>query len=453
MDGQGHLEFYFGRAGQCVPLLTAIFFIAVAAVNESNVDGYSLAFFAAIVLGGLLAKDRSAYGAAAIQGLARPMFGTVTVAIIFAAIVGRLVSGSGMIDTLAGLLIAAKLPAGAFCALSFLVCCLISLSTGTSVGTYVIATPILFPVGALLGSNPSFLIGAIVSGSLFGDNLAPISDTTIASAGTQNAPMGAVVRSRCWYSLPVAFVCLILFFMLGGSGTNGFSGDVPAQELRSLLMLAVPAIIILLCIRGMHLLSVLALGILSGVLISLAAGIYTPGELFSYPGGYAVGGMVIEAIQGTASTLFMLIGAFLFLGVVEQTGLMQLLAERIACFSRGRRSAEGSIVLSVGLLGALTGVCTVSIVALGNVVAQIGEKFGISKCRRANLMDCGGLALTSLAPWTVHAVYPATLGSLSSPDCLISPLQVVTHNLYGQLMIVLMVVAIATGYHRESQKQ
>jgi hypothetical protein len=44
---------------------------------------------------------------------------------------------------------------------------------------------ILLAAGVLLGCDPAILTGAIVSASIFGENLAPISDTTIISAGTQ----------------------------------------------------------------------------------------------------------------------------------------------------------------------------------------------------------------------------------------------------------------------------
>lgn len=37
---------------------------------------------------------------------------------------------------------------------------------------------------------------AVLAGAAFGDNLSPISDTTIASAYTQDATMGDVVRRR-----------------------------------------------------------------------------------------------------------------------------------------------------------------------------------------------------------------------------------------------------------------
>ena len=447
------LAFYGGTFGRLIPLLTALLFILLAAISESDVSGYSVAFFAAVAAGCLFAKDRSAYGEAAIAGLARPMFGTVAVAILFAAVDGKLVAASGLIDSLAFLLVKARVSGAAFCAVSFLLCCLLSMSTGTSVGTYVVSMPLLFPLGILVGADPLFLIGAVVSGGLFGDNLAPVSDTTIASASTQGADMGDVVKSRCFYSLPVAAACFIAYFFLGGSSNRAsVSTDLSFRPL-SLVMLAVPVVIIVLCLKKMHLIAALSWGIAAGLFAGLATGLYVPGDLLSYPGGFRVEGLVPEAIEGTSSTIFMLIGAFLFLGIVEGSGLNDFLSRAISRLPRGRRSAELIIALSVGSLGAITGVCTVSMIALGDIVCKIGARHGIPRCRRANLMDCGGLCLTSLAPWTVHAVYPVTLAMSSVPGLNISPVQVVTHNFYGIFMVILILLAILTGYgYREEVK-
>ena len=453
MEQDQKLSFYLGRFGQLVPLLVALIFILIAATHESNVNGYSIAFFVAIIVGCLFARNRRAYGEAAIEGLSRPMFGTVAIAIIFAAIAGKLVSASGMIDTMARLLLDAQLSGGAFCAISFLLCCLLSMSTGTSVGTYVITMPILFPVGVLVGVAPAFMIGAIVSGGLFGDNLAPISDTTIASAGTQGAEMGAVVRTRCWYSLPIAAACFLAYFLLGGSGAGQVTEASLTNRPLSLLMLLIPVVVIILCLLKLHLIVALSFGILTGCVIGLVFGLYSWSDLFRYPGNFTVGGLVYEAISGTSSTIFMLIGAFMFLGIIEKSGLINVVAHGIFRISHGRKSAELSIVLAIGILGAITGVCTVSMIALGDVVRRVGEEYGIDKCRRANLMDCGGLCLTSLAPWTVHAVYPVTLAATSNPDIMISPPEVVFHNYYGLFMVVMMLVAILTGYHRQHAKR
>ena len=73
-----------------------------------------------------------------------------------------------------------------FVVFAFIATSIISMSTGTSIGTLFSGFPILYPSGILLGAHPLYLAGAILSGAIFGDNVAPISDTTIASAASQS---------------------------------------------------------------------------------------------------------------------------------------------------------------------------------------------------------------------------------------------------------------------------
>ena len=60
-------------------------------------------------------------------------------------------------------------------------------------------------------------------------------------------------------------------------------------------------------------------------------------------------------------------------------------------------------------------------------------------------MDGLGLSLTALAPWTVHAVLPASLAN-GSADVALTPLTIITHNFYCIILMVIMLVAIVTGY-------
>ena len=67
---------------------------------------------------------------------------------------------------------------GIFVAFTFLAARIVSTATGSSIGTMFIAFPIFYPAGIMLGANENMMAGSIVSGAIFGDNLAPISDTT-----------------------------------------------------------------------------------------------------------------------------------------------------------------------------------------------------------------------------------------------------------------------------------
>jgi len=104
------------------------------------------------------------------------------------------------------------------CAFTFVISAIIATSTGTSIGTILTIVPVLLPAGVLMGANTPILIGAIMSGALFGDSIGPVSDVTIASSQTQEfnnkkgfPDIGGVVKSRAKYSLTAGAITIVLF--------------------------------------------------------------------------------------------------------------------------------------------------------------------------------------------------------------------------------------------------
>lgn len=445
------LEFRLGALGRFVPLLAAAGMILWAACSQSNVNGYVIAFFGALVAGALFARDDKAYGEAIVYGLCKPMFAVIVLAVMLAAVSGKLISASGMVQTIASYVVAVGLTGRWFVAAAFLITCLLAFSTGTSVGTYFVVIPILFPVGVMAGVAPAYMIGAIVSGAAFGDNLGPISDTTIASSSTQHADLGKVVKTRMRYSIPAAVGALVFFLLFtktGSAGMNpGAAQDVAVRPL-SLIMLVVPVTIVALCLMRRHLIMALSYGILAGAAAGLLSGIYKVTDLVAFPGGFAVSGLVTEAIGGTAGTVAMLIAVFALLGVMEQSGLFEDVGALLQRFAGNERSTEATIVLSTGILSMITGVISVAIVALGDLVNEIGEKAGVDRYRRANLLDCTGCVFCFLSPWTVHCVIPAQQSAQFGEAYAVAPAQIPFVNYYSICMLVILVTAIVTGYGR-----
>lgn len=442
------IEFRFGKAGKLLPLLVAAAMIGWAAVSQSNVNGYVLAFFAALVTGVIFAKDEKAYGEALVYGLSKPMFAVIVLAVILAAVSGRLISASGAVQTIAAYVVAAGFTGKLFVAATFLITCVLAFATGTSVGTYFVVIPILFPVGVMAGAAPEFMIGAIVSGAAFGDNLGPISDTTIASSATQHADLGTVVKTRTRYSLPAAAGAMILFLLFsktreGGAATQAAGGEANPV---SLVMLAVPLVIIVLCMMRKHLITALSWGILAGIAVGLLFGIYRTEDLIAFPGGFSVSGAVIDAISGTSGTVAMLVAVFSLLGVLECGGLFEDVKGLLERFAKKERSSEVTIVLSVGILSMVTGVISVAIVALGDLVNEIGERAGVNRYRRANLLDCTGCVFCFLAPWTVHCVIPAQLSAQFGEGFAVAPASVPFVNFYSLCMLAVLAAALLTGY-------
>lgn len=445
------IEYRFGKLGSLAPLIVAAAMIFWAALSQSNVNGYVLAFFAALITGVIFTKDEKAYGEALVYGLSKPMFAVIVLAVILAAVSGKLISASGAVQTIAAYVVAAGFTGKLFVAASFLITCLLAFATGTSVGTYFVVIPILFPVGVMAGAAPAFMIGAIVSGAAFGDNLGPISDTTIASSATQHADLGTVVKTRTRYSLPAAAGALLLFLLFSKTTEAGPAIDTADGAVNpvSLIMLVVPVVIIALCMMKKHLITALSWGILAGIAAGLLSGIYTVGDLIAFPGGFSVSGAIIEAITGTAGTMAMLIGVFALLGVLECSGFFEDVGGLLSRLAKKERSTEATIVLSVGILSMVTGVISVAIVALGDLINEIGEKAGVDRYRRANLMDCTGCVFCFLAPWTVHCVIPAQLSAQFGEGYAVAPGSVPLVNYYSLCMLVILIIAVVTGYGRK----
>lgn len=99
--------------------------------------------------------------------------------------------------------------------LVFIVSAITSFSTGTSWGTFSIMMPIALALGATFDIHIPLMIGAVVSGGIFGDHVSPISDTTIISSMASGCDHISHVRTQIPYALIIAGVSSILYLIMG----------------------------------------------------------------------------------------------------------------------------------------------------------------------------------------------------------------------------------------------
>ena len=100
----------------------------------------------------------------------------------------------------------------------FLIGAFISTAMGTSMGTVAAIAPIAVGVGEQTDIPLALLLGVVMSGAMFGDNLSMISDTTIAATRTQGCEMKDKFRMNLLIALPAALVTLALLWFDGASG-------------------------------------------------------------------------------------------------------------------------------------------------------------------------------------------------------------------------------------------
>ena len=445
------LAFHGGMFGALAPFL--VFLAGVSWLGLSgapNETGFWPVLLIALVFGLLISKDKSAYSDAIIDGMSRRLVMLMVLAWILAGVLGVLLRESGLVQSLLWLASSLGVSGGGFAAGAFLMCMVFSTATGTSLGTILVCAPLLYPAGATLGTDPGFLIGAILAGATFGDNVSPISDTTIASATTQGADLGGVVRSRMRYALPAAAVAFTAFLLLGSaSGPSPIvRTDVVADPL-GLIMLAVPALVLALLIRKAHLVTGLMYGIVAAAALGLVLGRFTPTDLFSIDReAFIAQGLLLDGMRRAIGVSVFTILVMGLVGGLEAAGIMDRLLTWIRARATSAASAEWWIFGSMTGATVLTTHSAVAIITVGELTREVGEAAGVGAYRRANILDVVSCTYPFLLPVFIPTILAASMTAGIDGMPRVSPWGAGMHNVHSWGLLVVIVVAIATGWGR-----
>ncbi len=449
------LSFRGGTFGALAPF--TIFLLGVAWLGLSgapNERGFWPILIAALATGLLFARDRSAYCQSVIQGMSHSLVALMVLAWLLAGVLGTLLQEAGFVSSLTWLAREMGLVGRGYLVATFLICCIVSMSTGTSLGTILVCGPLLYPAGSSLGTAAAPLAGAVLAGATFGDNLSPISDSTIASALTQGAPIGGVVRSRLKYALPAAALAVIGFVVLGGDAPVAGSPPESETALRSLWMALVPAVVLGLLLRGRHLLEGLITGIVVAIALGLVLGAIQPSRLLAIDrDNFIATGIILDGMEraiGVSISTLLLMG---LVGPLEASGTL----ERVVRFTEQRitsaRSAERWIVTAASIAVVLTTHSVVTLLAVGRFSRQTGEKFGVSAFRRANLLDVTVCTFPFLLPYTIPTILTAftTATSEGSDMPRLTPFEIGPYNFYSWGLLILLAAALFAGYGRDKE--
>ncbi|MFQ5676370.1 MAG: Na+/H+ antiporter NhaC family protein, partial [bacterium] len=271
------------RGGPAVSILPLAIFIVSTLIlvifGAPAVEGMILAAMFGISIGMLFCRDISGYSEQVFSLMANRTATVAVVCWLWAGAFSGILASSGLVEGIVWLGWKLSLEGAWFTLAVFVSSALFATSVGTGLGTIVGFTAVMYPAGIVLGANPPALLGAIFSGAAFGDNLAPISDTTIVSAATQETDVGGVVRSRLKYVLIASGISAVLFLLFGGGGT--MLSEAEAQKLLSEtadpngLPMLIPAVIVFaVATRGGHFLAALTAGTLAAVVIGPLTGVF-----------------------------------------------------------------------------------------------------------------------------------------------------------------------------------
>ena len=450
MEEKKKLEFYGGTFGACLPLLSFMaLMILIAAMKKVSLVLFCMAGFAGLCVAFLLAKDKKEFEKAAVEGIQNKTLCTIIFAFLLAGVLSQELRQSGLINGLIWAMTSMGLKAGFLPLISFLACCLISVSCGTSNGAIVAVMPIVLPVGAAVGANPAVIAGAVVSGAIFGDNLAPISDTTIASAITQEAEVRDVVRTRLPYSLIAAAVSAVLFIIVGFRTADAsiLPPVADASSALTLVMLIVPVIMVILMLKGWGLVGTLLVCDIVGFLFILIFGFIDKPTVFSASGPIGAG------LTGMLNVICFSFFMFALLEMLSRSGVFGMLLDKVAKTATTPQKAEWLTVVIEIIAGFAIGAASISILFVGPVARSILKQHNIERTRGANIIDGIGTAFAGIVPYNpvgLNAVSLAIASGVVAEG--FSFLNYLPYLFQSYMLIILFCLSIITGIGRRFEK-
>lgn len=338
---------------------------------------------------------------------------------VLAGMFSGVTKGMGAVDSTVNLALS-LIPARFITAGLFLICVFISTSMGTCLGTITAIAPIALGFIEAAGLDPAITMSAVIGGSMFGDNLSVISDTTIAATRGAGCEMKDKFRMNFKIALPAAVITTIIYCIIGG-------GVEMSTTYEYQLVKVIPWIVVLVCaIAGMNVVHVL----LVGTALSAAIGIATGSMTFITLSSSATSG-----ISGMLSLVLMALFMKGLSGMAADMGGMEWLSNLFTKNIKSRRGAQYAIAAIVSVIDFFIGNNTIAIIISTPLCKPIAKRFKVAPERLASLMDIFGVIIPGFSPLSSAFLVVTTMSS-------VSPLSLMTRGYYLFFLFVFTIITI-----------
>ena len=351
------------------------------------------------------------------------------------------------------------------------ICAFVSVSIGSSwtvVGTIGIG---LIGIAQGMGLNPAIAAGAIISGAYFGDKSSPLSDSANLAAAASGAELYRHLRETFLTSVVSMTVTLGLFYILGQPGDFDASAEIAAMRgaFHISLWLFVPLLIVIaLAIIKMPPFTAIFLGALAGGVLAVCVAperviafasarqgvpdwlALIKGVWLALASGYkaSTGNATLDILvtrggmDSMLNTIWLIISALAFGGVVEKCGVLERLIAPIIAKAKSAGALVASLVAAIVATNIVTADQYIAVVLPARMFKTAFARRGFDPVVLSRSVGDAATPTGALIPWNSCGAYmAATLGvsTLSYAPfavfCFVSPLLTVAIAFAGIRML------------------
>lgn len=320
------------------------------------------------------------------------------------------------------------LPGNLLAAGIFLAACFISISVGTSVGTIVALAPVAVGIADKTGMPDALMLGVVVSGAMFGDNLSFISDTTIVATRTQGCNMNDKFKVNVRIALPIAVLTGIIY-ILAGNGIDSSYETGPIEWVK-----VIPYLVVLVtAVCGVNVMMVLLIGIVLSGIVGLLTGSF---DIWGWNAAMGLG------ITNMGELIIVTLLAGGMLEMIRYNGGIDWLILKLTSRIRSSKGAEASIAALVSFANLCTANNTIALIMAGPIAKDIAERFHVDPRRSASLLDIFSCSVQGIIPYGAQLLMAAGLGHAS-------PIEIMQYLYYPYLLGTGALLAIIFNYPRK----
>lgn len=335
-----------------------------------------------------------------------------------------------------------------------LICCVVSVATGSSWTTVSTVGIALIGVAKGLGVPLPMAAGAIISGSYFGDKMSPLSDSTNLAPAVAGAELFEHIRHMLFTTVPALAIALLLYGILGW---RGFAGEASAESMDAMLsaldgsfdlnpLLLLPPLLIVIVVvwRIPALPSLLGAALLGGVLAVGFQNVSLKEILDIAQSGYtsATGNADVDpllhrgGLDSMMYTVSLILCALTFGGVMERCGFLRAIAGAILRLARSTGSLVAATVGTCVGMNVASADQYLSIIVPGRMYREDYERKGLHTKNLSRTLEDAGTLSSPLIYWN-------SCGMFMKETLTVSPLAYLPYcflNLFTPL------IAIALAY-------
>ena len=328
-----------------------------------------------------------------------------------------------------------------------IICALVSVMTGSSWATIATIGVAFIGIGSVLGFSPGWTAGAIISGAYFGDEISPLSDTTVLSSSMNDVPLFTHIRYLLITAVPSLCIAMIVFLIV--SLTHESASELQVQEFSEALcgtfhitpwLLIVPVLMGIMIAKKMPALQTLFLSALAAGITALIA---QPELIASIGGGHSAAEMFkglcitfygdtavptsnealstlvqTRGMRGMLSTVFLILAASAFGGVVTGSGMVQSLTKAMMKVITGRKSLVTTTVATGLFSNVATADQYLSILLVSNFFKNLYKEKGYEGRLLSRATEDSVTVTSVLVPWNTCGMTQSTVLRVPTLDYL-----------------------------------